>query len=130
MTRVKTHPGQILRAELEARGMSANRLALAIRVPANRITAILRGRTGGHGRDGCTPRPLPGHRSGILDEPAKRIRHLGRGARQGARDRRRGAGRGFVTLGSGLSPDSQRFGERPLRAKDADSAVRAGRRLR
>ena len=42
-TRVKTHPGQVLRAELEARGMSANRLALALRVPANRITAILRG---------------------------------------------------------------------------------------
>ena len=33
----------MLRAELEARGMSAHRLALAIRVPANRITAILRG---------------------------------------------------------------------------------------
>lgn len=44
MTRVKTHPGRVLRAELEARGMSANRLALAIRLPANRITAILRGR--------------------------------------------------------------------------------------
>ena len=44
MTRVRTHPGRVLRAELEARGMSANRVALAIRVPANRITAILRGR--------------------------------------------------------------------------------------
>ena len=43
MTRVRTHPGLVLRSELEARGMSANRLALAIRVPANRITAILRG---------------------------------------------------------------------------------------
>lgn len=43
MTRVRTHPGHVLRAELETRGMSANRLALAIRVPANRITAILRG---------------------------------------------------------------------------------------
>ena len=43
MTRVKTHSGRVLRAELEARGMSANRLALAIRVPANRIPAILRG---------------------------------------------------------------------------------------
>ena len=43
MTRLKTHPGRVLRAELEARGMSANRLALTIRVPANRITAILRG---------------------------------------------------------------------------------------
>ena len=43
MARVKTHPGCMLRAELGARGMSANRLAFAIRVPANRITAILRG---------------------------------------------------------------------------------------
>ena len=43
MARVKTHPGCMLRAELGARGMSANQLALAIRVPANRITAILRG---------------------------------------------------------------------------------------
>ena len=43
MTRMKTHPGRVLRAELETRGMSANRLALAIRVPANRITAILCG---------------------------------------------------------------------------------------
>ncbi len=43
MTRVRTHPGHVLRAELKTRGMSANRLALAIRVPANRITAILRG---------------------------------------------------------------------------------------
>ena len=43
MPRVKTHPGHMLRAELEARDMSANQLALAIRVPANRITAILRG---------------------------------------------------------------------------------------
>ena len=42
MTRIKTHPGQLLRAELEARDMSANQLSLAIRVPANRITAILR----------------------------------------------------------------------------------------
>lgn len=43
MTRVKTHPGRMLRAELDERGMSAHRLALAIRVPANRISAILRG---------------------------------------------------------------------------------------
>ncbi len=43
MSRVKTHPGRVLRAELESRGMSGNRLALALRVPANRITAILSG---------------------------------------------------------------------------------------
>ncbi len=43
MNRRRNHPGQLLRAELEARRMSANQLALALRVPANRITAILRG---------------------------------------------------------------------------------------
>ena len=43
MARVKTHPGCMLRAELGAGGMSANQLVLAIRVPTNRITAILRG---------------------------------------------------------------------------------------
>ena len=42
MARIATHPGTVLRAELEERKMSANQLALAIRVPANRITAILR----------------------------------------------------------------------------------------
>ena len=44
MPRLRTHPGTMLRAELQARGVTANQLALAIRVPANRITAILRGR--------------------------------------------------------------------------------------
>ena len=43
MTRVRSHPGQLLRMELEERDMSANQLALALRVPANRITGILRG---------------------------------------------------------------------------------------
>lgn len=43
MTRIRTHPGQVLRAELEARRMTASQLALAIHVPANRITAIVRG---------------------------------------------------------------------------------------
>lgn len=40
------HPGEILMDELDARGMSANRLAQAIRVPANRVSLILRGRRG------------------------------------------------------------------------------------
>lgn len=43
MVRTRTHPGVLLRAELDARGMNAHRLALAVRVPANRITAIVRG---------------------------------------------------------------------------------------
>lgn len=38
------HPGRLLRRELEARGLSANRLALELRVPSGRITDILNGR--------------------------------------------------------------------------------------
>ena len=37
------HPGEILKDELEERGLSANALSKALAVPANRITAILRG---------------------------------------------------------------------------------------
>lgn len=35
------HPGRILKRELNARELSANRFALAIRVPSGRITDIL-----------------------------------------------------------------------------------------
>ena len=37
------HPGEFLRDELEARGMSAHALAMALRLPASRIGQILRG---------------------------------------------------------------------------------------
>ena len=40
------HPGEILGEELEELGMSANALAGALGVPANRITAILKGQRG------------------------------------------------------------------------------------
>ncbi len=40
------HPGRILKRELEARGLSANRLALALRVPSGRITGILNAKRG------------------------------------------------------------------------------------
>ena len=38
------HPGRLLRRELEARRLSANRLALDLSVPSGRITDILNGR--------------------------------------------------------------------------------------
>ena len=40
------HPGEILRDELDALGMSANALSKALGVPVNRITAILNGQRG------------------------------------------------------------------------------------
>ena len=38
------HPGRLLRRELGARGLSANRLALDLGVPSGRVTDILQGR--------------------------------------------------------------------------------------
>jgi addiction module HigA family antidote len=43
---VPVHPGRILRRELEARSLSANRLALSLRLPSGRITDILNGKRG------------------------------------------------------------------------------------
>jgi addiction module HigA family antidote len=43
---IPVHPGKILKRELSARKLSANRLALALRVPSGRITDILNGKRG------------------------------------------------------------------------------------
>src|ERR1051326_1358206 len=37
------HPGEFLKDELEARGLTAHALALALRLPASRISQIVRG---------------------------------------------------------------------------------------
>ncbi|HLM15034.1 MAG TPA: HigA family addiction module antitoxin [Reyranella sp.] len=39
-----SHPGRLLKRELVARALSANRLAIAIGVPSGRVTDILNGR--------------------------------------------------------------------------------------
>jgi addiction module HigA family antidote len=40
------HPGRNLKREMAARELSANKLALALRVPSGRITQILNGKRG------------------------------------------------------------------------------------
>ena len=40
------HPGRILKREMSTRGLSANKLALALRVPSGRITQIINGKRG------------------------------------------------------------------------------------
>jgi antitoxin HigA-1 len=40
------HPGRTLKRELAARDLSANRLALSLRLPSGRITDILNGKRG------------------------------------------------------------------------------------
>lgn len=40
------HPGEILKDELDELGLSANAMALALRIPANRLTEIINGKRG------------------------------------------------------------------------------------
>ena len=40
------HPGRVLKREMKARALSANKLALALRVPSGRITQILNEKRG------------------------------------------------------------------------------------
>ena len=54
------HPGEVLREELSARGLTANALALKLRVPANRLTEIVNGKRAISARDGVAPEPVPG----------------------------------------------------------------------
>jgi antitoxin HigA-1 len=37
------HPGEVLKDELDARGLSAHALSIALRLPASRISQIIRG---------------------------------------------------------------------------------------
>jgi addiction module HigA family antidote len=43
---IPVHPGRILRRELKARELSANRLAIELKLPSGRITDILNGKRG------------------------------------------------------------------------------------
>ena len=43
---IAVRPGRILKRELRARALSANRLAIALRLPSGRITEILNGKRG------------------------------------------------------------------------------------
>jgi addiction module HigA family antidote len=45
-TMKSVHPGRLLRREMQARNLSANALALALRVNSGRITDILNGKRG------------------------------------------------------------------------------------
>lgn len=40
------HPGRVLKSEMEARSLSANKLALSLHLPSGRITDILNGKRG------------------------------------------------------------------------------------
>ncbi len=40
------HPGEVLREEIAARGLTAHALRLKLRVPANRLTEIINGKRG------------------------------------------------------------------------------------
>lgn len=44
MTRIPSHPGEILKEEMESRGLNMNRFAKELHVPAGRISQIMAGK--------------------------------------------------------------------------------------
>ena len=66
---IPVHPGRILRRELQARGLSANRLAIELKLPSGRITDILAGK---RGISADTALRL-GHLSGCVVENGRRL---------------------------------------------------------
>ena len=82
-----SHPGRLLKRELEARNLSANRLALDLGVPSGRVTDILNGRRSITADTALRLGRYFGNGANILDRSAEPVRH--RTGRTGAwrRDR-------------------------------------------
>ena len=81
------HPGETLREDLDALGMSAAELARRIEVPVNRITEILNGRRAVTGRHGAQARALLRHIGRVLAQPPEALRAAPCGAEERRRDR-------------------------------------------
>ena len=81
------HPGETLREDLDALGMSAAALARRIEVPVNRITQILNGQRRGYRRHGTTPRALLRDLGRVLAQPPEAPRAAACGAREWRGDR-------------------------------------------
>jgi addiction module HigA family antidote len=71
---IRVHPGKILADEMRARALSANALALKLRVPANRITEIVNGKRSISLETAIRLGHYFRHRRGPLDSPAGRLR--------------------------------------------------------
>ena len=68
--RITTHPGVVLaEALLKPLGLSVNALAMALRVPATRMGAVVKGEPGGDGRHGLAAGALLWHQPGVLGQP-------------------------------------------------------------
>ncbi len=68
------HPGEILADELRELGLTARAFAGALKVPHNRISAILNGQRGISCRYGTAACRLFRNRAAILDEPPAGLR--------------------------------------------------------
>ena len=87
MTREAIHPGETLREDLEALGMSAAELARRIKVPVNRITEILNGRRSVTGDTALRLGRVLRHFGRVLAQPAEALRVAARGAEERRGDR-------------------------------------------
>jgi hypothetical protein len=67
------HPGQVLKTVLEGAGITANALALALRIPANRLTEIINRETLDFCRYRSPPSAILRNLNPDVDEPANKV---------------------------------------------------------
>ena len=87
------HPGRLLKRELEARNLSANRVALALGVPSGRITDILNGRRSITAETAVRLGRYFGNRPPFLARTPEPIRHCPGRTRPGSGNSQAGAAR-------------------------------------
>ena len=98
---VPIHPGRILKRELAARELSANRFALAIRVPSGRVTDILNFKRGVTPDTALRCARFFGNSRGLLDEPANPVRSWDGQEKARPADRTRSTTRELTNRGMG-----------------------------
>ena len=86
MTREPIHPGETLREDLDALGMSAAELARRIEVPVNRINQILNGQRAVTGDTALRLGRFFGTSGRVLAQPAEPVRAETGGKRTRCRD--------------------------------------------
>lgn len=82
------HPGRLLKREMQARNLSANRLALDVGAPSGRVTDILTGRRSVTAETAARLSRYFGHRTGAARLPCPTTFRLSTGFATDARQKR------------------------------------------
>jgi addiction module HigA family antidote len=120
-----SHPGRLLKRELSARGLSANRLALDLGVPSGRVTDILNGRRAISADTAVRLGRYFGNGPQFWARPSGPVRDRRCRAGEGRRNRPQGQTRGRGVMLPPARRDNRRLGRRGAQPGAAAEATGA-----